>query len=168
MKYFIGILISLTLLNCQDVKRPELPADLIPEDQMVEIMIEVYLVNAARSFDNRTIIENKMKLDSFIFKKFGIDSLQFVTSNAYYTANLDTYNDLFKRVEERMEVIKKEADSLLIVHIKEQEAKKKQDSINGLKGDSINLLKEDSLIIIEKDTLLTVPQLIDPQSTQQR
>ena len=115
-----------------------------------------------------TIIENKMKLDSFIYKKFDIDSLQFANSNAYYTANLDTYNDLFIKVEERMEVIKKEVDSLLIIHIKEQEAKRIQDSIEGLKEDTITILKKDSLKTREKDSLLAKPQLIDPLSTQLR
>ena len=166
MKYILGIIIVFGLWNCQDVQRPEMPTNLIPEDQMVDILTEVYLVNAARNFDNRTIMENKMKLDSFVYKKFNIDSLQFVTSNAYYTSNLDTYNNLFVKVEERMSVIKKEVDSLLVIHIKEQEAKRIQDSIDGVDKDSISIIKKDSLESIKKDTTLVNPQLIDPQSTQ--
>ena len=89
----------LCLWGCQDVKRPEKPKNLIPEDKMVDILTETYLINAARSFDKLTILHNKIKLDSFVYRKFEIDSLQFAASNAFYTSDLNTYNALFlKRI----------------------------------------------------------------------
>ena len=118
------------------------------EDQMAEVLTEVYLINAARSFDNRTILEQKIKLDSFFFKKFNIDSLQFVESNAYYTSNLSAYNKLFKKVEERMALMKVETDSLLLEFVQELEAKRVRDSIIESEKGMKKFDKKDSLVVI--------------------
>ncbi len=158
MKFFVTIIATLCLLSCQDVKHPEAPQNLIPRDKMVEVFTEAYLINAARSYDKRTILENKVKLDSFIYKKFDIDSLQFAESNAFYTSNLNTYNDLFIRVEERMNLLKIRVDSIHEIVLAEE--KRVQDSINEAKKDSLGLE-------IKKDTLVKSSQLIDPASTQE-
>ena len=174
MKYIIAITLTLTLWCCQDVKLPEIPVNLIPEDQMAEVLTEVYLINAARSFDNRTIINQKIKLDSFFFKKFNIDSLQFVESNAYYTSNLNAYNNLFTKVEERMALIKVETDSLLLEFVEELEAKRIQDSIIEANKDTTLIVQKDTLLegikdsldLKKKDSLTIVPKLIDPKTMQ--
>jgi hypothetical protein len=174
MKYIAALLLTLTLWCCQDVKRPEIPLNLIPEDQMAEVLTEVYLINAARSFDNRVIIEQKIKLDSFFFRKFNIDSLQFVESNAYYTSNLSAYNKLFTKVEERMVLLKEEADCLSLEFVQELEAKRVQDSINEANKDTTLIVQKDTLLlgikdsldIKKKDTLTIVPKLVDPKTMQ--
>jgi len=162
MKFFAGIVVGFCLWSCQDVKRPEKPENLIPEDKMVDILTETYLINAARSFDKLTILQNKVKLDSFVYKKFEIDSLQFAASNAFYTSDLNTYNGLFVKVEERMNLIKTRVDSIKEIIIKEEEEKRVQDSIDEVKRDSLDLkAKTDT---IEKNTEL---QLIDPASNNE-
>tara|TARA_R110000772_G_scaffold87489_7_gene182403 strand:+ start:55 stop:579 length:525 start_codon:yes stop_codon:yes gene_type:complete len=174
MKNIAALVLTLTLWCCQDVKRPEIPVNLIPEDKMAEVLTEVYLINAARSFDNRTIMEQKIKLDSFFFRKFNIDSLQFVESNAYYTSNLDAYNELFEKVEERMVLMKVETDSLLLEFVEELEAKRIRDSIieanNGTKPidqkDTLVLGVKDSLGLKKKDSLTVRRKLIAPKTMQ--
>jgi len=174
MKYTTGLVLILTLWCCQDVKRPEIPVNLIPEDQMAEVLTEVYLINAARSFDNRTIMEQKIKLDSFFFRKFNIDSLQFVESNAYYTSNLNAYNKLFTKVEERLVLMKVVADSLLVEYAEELKAKQAQDSINQanrgttliVKKDTLPIGIKDSLNLEKKDSLVIIPKLIESKTMQ--
>jgi hypothetical protein len=156
--------------SCQDVKRPEIPENLIPEDEMAAVLTEVYLINAARSFDNRVIKDRKIKLDSFFFRKFKIDSLQFVRSNAYYTANLNAYSALFKKVEERMMLIKVTTDSLKLAFVLELEAKRIRDSICGvlpqIKADEL----QDKVFInsrkIKRDSSGFKPKLIQRKSMQ--
>lgn len=155
MRNLFFFLLFCTLLGCQDVKFPEKPENLITEDQMVDVLTEVYLINSARSIDNKTIIQSKIQLDSFVFKKFKIDSLQFALSNAYYTSNLNTYNRLFKKVDERLLFLKKRADSIREIILAEEKLVK----------DSINAKLRDSLGLKKKDTIITKPQLIDPQAT---
>jgi hypothetical protein len=174
MKYIAALLLTLALWGCQDVKRPEIPVNLIPEDQMAEVLTEVYLINAARSFDNRVIMEQKIKLDSFFFRKFDIDSLQFVESNAYYTSNLSAYSKLFTKVEERMILMKVEADCLEVEYAEELRAKMIQDSIDEANKDTTLIVQKDTLSIGVKDSLnlnkidslVIVPKLIDPKTMQ--
>lgn len=156
MKYITAIVFCFCLLACQDVKRPEMPANLIPEDKMVEIMTEVYLINAARSIDNRIIIEKKLALEKFVYLKYGIDSTQFAESNAYYTSDLGMYNKLFLKVEERMVRYKKEVDSLEKIRLQREEAQRKQDSIDGVKVDSVEVTPN----LLQKKPK---QNLIDPQ-----
>ncbi len=174
MKNIASFILILTLWCCQDVKRPEIPVNLIPEDQMTEVLTEVYLINAARSFDNRTILDQKIKLDSFFFRKFNIDSLQFVESNAYYTSNLSAYNKLFKKVEERMTLLKVEADSLMLVFVQELEEKRIRDSIAEAHKDTTLTVQKDTLFVAVKDSLnlkkkdasAIAPKLIEPRIMQ--
>lgn len=125
----VNILIMLILLGCQDIKTPEKPVNLIPKDKMVDILVDTYLSNSARSIDNRIIIDKGVKLDSFIYTKYAIDSIQFAKSNAYYSVNLDEYATLFKKVEQRLVDLQKTAkgendqDSTAVKNEEEMEAK---------------------------------------------
>lgn len=125
MRFVIFALLLSFLIGCQDVKRPIKPDNLISKDNMVLILSESYTGNAARSINNRIMRDEVIELDSLIFKKFNIDSLQFAQSNAYYASQLNDYIDILKRVEERLVAQKAEIDTLII-----REAKIKKDSID--------------------------------------
>jgi len=143
MKYSVIILLLFFIFSgCQNVDQPEKPKDLIPKDKMVDILIETYLSNAARSVDNRSITTNGIKMDSMIYKNFGIDSLQFARSNTFYAADINAYMDIFKQVESRLDVMQKKMDSLW------ERDRDIRDSINkNLKEDPINIEPaKDSLI----------------------
>ncbi|MDT0556391.1 DUF4296 domain-containing protein [Patiriisocius hiemis] len=130
MKFLYYLSFFLLLFSCSDVKRPEKPKDLISEEKMVSIYTETYLTNAARSVDSRFIRENGIKLDSFIYSKFGIDSLQFVKSNTYYASDMDTYESIFLKVEKNLAALKIEKDSIVEVIDKEEGiTKEKKDSV---------------------------------------
>jgi len=112
------------LAGCQDVKRPVKPENLISKDRMVSILVESYTGNAARSINNRVLRENVIELDSLIFNKFDIDSLQFAQSNAYYASQINDYIEILKQVEERLVIKKAEIDTII-----KREAKIRKDSI---------------------------------------
>ena len=121
-------------LGCQDIKEIEKPENLIAKEVMVNILTDVYISNASRSINNKLLKEYNIKLDSLIYNKYHIDSLQFVESNAYYSSNLKTYTKLITSVEERLKVLQIEKDSIYEIIKKEKEdstkAKKKEDSTN--------------------------------------
>ncbi|GAB5398756.1 MAG: hypothetical protein Aureis2KO_03410 [Aureisphaera sp.] len=140
MKRAFFIVGLLTMVSCQDVKKPEPPDNLISKDKMVEILSDAYIGNAAKSINNRMLRTKGVYLDSVLYKKFGIDSLQFAQSNAYYTTDLNTYADILTKVEEALVVKKVLADSLH--NIEKEEVMRKKDSVrkrdslrvNGTKG----------------------------------
>ncbi len=110
----IGYIIAFLLLvvGCQNVKYPEKPDNLIQQDKMIEVLTEVYLSNAVRTSNVRLIRDSGYKLDSMLYKKFTIDSLQFAKSHAYYAADLDKYALIFEKVKANLEVLKVKADTL--------------------------------------------------------
>lgn len=131
MKYFSFVILILLILGCQDVKKPEKPQNLIPKESMVNILTDAYISNAARSINNKRLKEYQVSLDSIIYKKYGIDSLQFIESNAYYSSNLKTYTKILVSVEERLEILQKEKDSIYEIVKKE-------------KGDTITISKNNN------------------------
>jgi len=161
MKHLIWIAALCFLWACQDVERPEKPEDLISQDMMSDILAEAYLANAARSINNRIIRKYGFKLDSIIYKKYDIDSVRFAKSHAYYTSELNTYNDLFLTVEAKLVKMQQANDSInkVLKKVRDSLAKRRQDSLNALKKDTLGL---------KSDTLETAikPMLIDPEELE--
>lgn len=140
MKYWTIILFfSLGVFGCQDVKQPEKPKDLIGKDKMVDMLTEAYLANSARSVDNKSIITKGIKMDSLIYKNFGVDSLQFAKSNEFYAADINAYMEIFQKVEARLTGMQKEMDSIRVLE------KSRKDSISKKASQPIEP-KKDSLI----------------------
>lgn len=140
MKYF-SIIVLIIVLSCQSVTTPEKPDNLIPKEKMIDIMMESYLSNAARSVNNRKIRSYGLKLDSLIYAKYDVDSLQFAKSNDYYAADLQTYESIFTTIDERLNALKTKADSIQKV---EAENKNEEKSEEEKKKDTI--LKESGLV----------------------
>lgn len=127
----IGFVIwGMLLLGCQDIQRPEKPENLIPEETMVSLLSEIYLGNAARSINNKHIRERGIKLDSFLFAKYKVDSLQFVKSNEYYAANVDTYNSIIGKVTRYLEHAKNEENDKRLAQDSIRQANMKDTLIN--------------------------------------
>ena len=118
-------------ISCQDVQKPEIPANLISQEDMVGILTDVYVSNAARNINNKLLRNKNIKLDSVIFIKYKVDSLQFALSNDYYSSNLDIYRELLIKVQEKLKVLQTEKDSIYKVVTR-------QDSIiNSLKREAV-------------------------------
>lgn len=125
MKNFtIILLFFFAFFGCQDVKQPKKPKNLIAKDKMIDMLTEAYLANAARSVDNKSMISKGIKLDSVVYRNFGVDSLQFAQSNEFYAADINGYMEIFQKVEARLSGMEKKMDS-----IRETE-KSKKDSIS--------------------------------------
>lgn len=112
MKYWSIAIITIVFFGCQDIKHPEKPKNLIPQDKMVDVLTEAYLANAARSVNNKPIINEGLRIDSLVYDKFGVDSLQFANSNAYYAADINMYMKIFQDVETRLSKMEKKHDSI--------------------------------------------------------
>ncbi len=136
------MIFALSFFGCQDVTRPEKPENLIAKDKMIDILTETYLANAARSVDNQSIISKGIKMDSIIYKNFGVDSLQFAKSNAFYAADVNEYMEIMKEIETRLTNTQKKMDSIW-----EQEQLRKNSISEKLKEDKANSQPvKDSLI----------------------
>jgi len=151
MMRYVSLVLFLILVGCQDIKKPEKPDNLISKDKMVDILVDAYLSNSARSFDNRLIMDRGIKLDSFIYTKHNVDSTQFAKSNAYYTIDLDEYGKMFREVETKLKTIegqiKKEKRNVDEKEIEYEE--ETQDSVSTTPSLLVNPQVSESLDSIE-------------------
>lgn len=78
------------------------PVNLISKKKMIDILYDLAIIDAAKSSGPR-IIENK-NFDpmEFIYNKYEIDSMQFVSSDLYYASIPLEYEDIYKKIEDRI------------------------------------------------------------------
>ncbi|TNJ44235.1 DUF4296 domain-containing protein [Tamlana fucoidanivorans] len=177
-RFSIGFVVGCVFLGCNEYKGPEKPEDLIPKDKMVNILIDAKLLTTANTKNKRIMRENNLDINSYVFKKHGIDSLQFAKSNSYYAYHMDLYEEIFKIIVDSLERLNIKLKDQEALEWKEQ-TKREEDSLRAIRIekdidtlligfkqlDSLTMLrKRDSIrkILIEKesekqDTLLITP-----------
>lgn len=125
-------------MGCQNIEYPEKPKDLIPEDKMVEVLVDVHVFNAAKSVNRLPLQQTGMTPHQFIYEKHAIDSIQYENSNAYYGADLNKYGRIHNRVKDFLELKKRKIDTTIA------REKRKVDSIKFV-TDSLKLLRIEGL-----------------------
>lgn len=116
------LLMTLMLVSCYDVQKPEKPDDLISEDKMVDVLVETVIMSSAKGINKRELENKGILPDSFIYKKHKIDSLQFVNSNNYYAYDIENFNQIYTRVKDSLEALRLHYKE---VQKKEEKSKKK-------------------------------------------
>ena len=97
---FLFILNSCSFINNNKNHKPE---NLISQEKMIEIIYDMSLISVSKGINKRILENNGMKPKSYILKKYNIDSLQFVTSNEYYSKDLEQYLFIYEKVLEKLE-----------------------------------------------------------------
>lgn len=114
---------SLLIFACQGIDKPKKPENLLSKDKMVDVLYDVYVLNAVKGVNKNELESNGIHPEKYIFKKHKIDSLQFAQSNNYYAYDTKTYETFIENVKKRLEKDKVIYDALA------EKEKKKQDSI---------------------------------------
>ena len=120
MRFLRYVIFALVLVSCYDIHSPDKPKDLISEGQMVSILVDMSLFNSAKGINKKILDDNGITSGEFIYKKHGIDSLQFANSNHYYTYHIEDYSFIYERVKDSLNRLKTTYKS------KEDERKKKR------------------------------------------
>lgn len=121
------LMLLLFVWGCQEEQKP--PKNLIPEDKMVDIMYEMALIQAIKSYDYNLFNKKEIKPTQYIYQRFGVDSLQFVESNKFYASQLERYEKMHDAVIERISQHKKKSDSIVPQLKESKEPAKVADSI---------------------------------------
>lgn len=131
MKKIIVFLVVIVLFfSCQHAV--EKPDNLIEEDVMVDIIYDLSLLEAMNG-SNSSLVQ-RQDPDSFVYKKYNIDSLQLVKSSQYYASDMRNYQKMYVEVGKRIERKKTETDSLL-------SRKKKKEALERKKDKKLELLE---------------------------
>lgn len=123
MKKLLALLTICFLLQNCDSKPVEKPKDLVSKDMMVDILYDLYVVNAMKSSDMEYLKKNNITPAKYIFEKYKVDSLQFSRSDRYYATDIETYEKLHERVTKRLQDDKAAIDSLLAKNPEDEEIK---------------------------------------------
>ena len=107
----------------------EAPKNLISEDKMTDILYDIALLNAIDNSHPQVLKEKRIEVMAFVFKKYGIDSTQFVESDLYYASVPVRYENIYEAVEDRLERDRDSISQLIKTN-------------NTVKGDSLDLLED--------------------------
>lgn len=90
------------LISCQKpaVQKPD---NLIDEEVMVDIMYDISVLEAMKSQKAVILEANAINPNTYIYKKYKIDSLQFANSDKFYASDIKKYKEIFDKVNKRME-----------------------------------------------------------------
>lgn len=140
MKYRSIILILIALLGCNPAIKPEKPNNLIPEDDMANILYDVMILNAARGTAKSVLDDSGIMLEEYVYNKYNIDSLQFAKSNEYYSYDVKIYESIITQVDTMLSVNKRKYQAKI-----DAEIEAKQRSRDSLKKLSDSLSKQRKL-----------------------
>jgi len=143
-KLIYSLLLSILITACTSNTILEKPKNLIPKEQMVDLLTDMLLANGADNFKNINLQRN-VNYFPLVFEKHQIDTTRFKESSYYYTSKIDEYDDIFEQVDQRLKALKEQYDIEI----------KLTDSIDRAKKDSLRNLKNVRAREIQKkgDTL---------------
>lgn len=101
MGRYLPLLCCLSILACGNPLMEE-PENLIPREKMSDILYDMALLDAIENSYPQVLSENDLQVMEFLYKKHGIDSLQFVQSDLYYASVPSEYQKIYEAVEERL------------------------------------------------------------------
>lgn len=161
MRFLLSILVLLLLLSsCQDINEVDKPDNLISKEKMADILVELSLLQGAKSSNRMAFEQTGIHPRSYVWERFDIDSVQFVESSNYYSANYREYEEIYKRVQARLEQLKIKYDSIT------SEERKINDSLRKADPEELIELKEEQSF---RDSILGLTpeprkQLLEPVS----
>lgn len=154
---FFAILMS---CNKEVVKKPD---NLIQQDKMVDVMYDLTLLSAIKIQNSSLAGAQGINSNEYIYKKYKIDSLQFVQSNIYYASDSKGYEKMIEEIKKRLDEKKSLADSIVKIKAKKDLIiKKKREKLKQIKlKDSIAKTKKEIKPVKETDSIKKY-KFIDP------
>ena len=151
------VVFSLFILSCNGIGEAKPPDNLISKDKMGNILFDLYVVNAAKGVNRKTLEKNGLDPETYILTKYNIDSSQFASSNAYYAHDIDVYQGIVDKVKARIEKekkfyqdIKKSEDSLKIINDSLALLHREPKKIIELENDQLNVIRDKKNEMIKK------------------
>ena len=97
----------LVLASCkdEDVQKPE---KLLSEDEMVDVLYDITMLQSIRSVDPQELRVRKVEIGEYIYNKYKIDSTVFAQNHEYYASQLDVYERIHNKVNDRIKKVKEE------------------------------------------------------------
>lgn len=131
-KYIYILCIGFFIMACTSNTIIKKPDNLIPKDQMVDLLTDMLLSAGGQSVKN-VDLQRRINYFPIVFEKYNIDSTQFQESNYYYTSRIDDYDEILGKVDARLKSLKEQFEKERIFN----------DSIEDFMNDSIKYYKKE-------------------------
>lgn len=108
---------------------------------MADILNDLAILNASTSAASNKFEDSGINIMEFLYKKYGIDSVQFSQSDLYYASVPLEYQSIYENIDAKLEERTK---------IMEERSMKKNDSIrkvNEARKDSLNANKDKKKVV---------------------
>jgi len=102
MKKLLLISLSVFILSCGSNTAPK-PAHLLEKKEMEDILYDLALLQAIKSFQPTVLDTNNVSSHTYIYKKYKIDSLTFAQNHTYYASDIEGYEKIEKEVSKRIQ-----------------------------------------------------------------
>lgn len=102
-KFLLLIAAAVVLFSCKKAHVVPKPEALISKNKMIDVLYDLQLLNAAKGSTPEMIEENEILPKAYLYKKHGIDSLQFVESSLYYASKMEEMIAIYEAVNQRLE-----------------------------------------------------------------
>ena len=113
----------------------EPPENLIGKEKMKEILYDMAVLYAAKGTNIGNLQIDTLTLETYIYERYQVDSLQFANSAVYYSSKPEEYMAIYEEIQERLKERRNRMQ-------KERAKNKKSDSLaraERLKQDSLEL-----------------------------
>jgi hypothetical protein len=110
MKKAVLFLCMIGLLACSNNPVPK-PDRLLDDEVMTNILFDLAILQAADGSMPFKLTENNIKVNTYIYKKYAIDSLTFYQNQRYYAADIHQYKKMYQEVLDRLDRVKKQNES---------------------------------------------------------
>jgi len=125
-KIFILLILIVVLGSCTGNTIYEEPEDLIPKEQMIALLTDIYIANSGNTSPNK-LEKRQIEYMPLVYNKYKIDSSRFKRSNIYYTSRIKDYKYIYQEVVKNLEILKESYKKPAMIY----------DSIQKVKSDSI-------------------------------
>ncbi len=144
MKKILLFLIIFAILSSCKKDIVKAPNHLIERGKMVNIMYDLSILDAMKNQNPTSLEKYKINSKEYIFKKYKIDSVQFVQNNLYYSSDYKGYKLMYEEIKARLDKNVKSTETLIKIETKKIAAKKiAEEKLKSKKAtDSIKKSKE--------------------------
>lgn len=112
MRNFLLLIIGITIISCSKNPVPK-PDNLLDDDVMTDILYDIAILQAADGSMPFRLAENNIKINTYIYKKYAIDSMTYYQNQRYYAADARKYKKMYQAVLDRLDKTKTENDSII-------------------------------------------------------